>query len=168
MVHDEHYETNRRYTGITLKQPYPPILGVHTAIKSSRILSRSLGFGFKVKEVKTKTPAGIIKKINGLREEVGSKAFFLDLPNDVMDFVLNRFQDRDMIFFNFRNRENSFRGRLCSNNLYNTIPSHRMLTDALAQYLLKMGWTKILVLRGSSDRDRLFISRPFGIHKALS
>lgn len=45
------------------------------------------------------------------------------------------------------------RGTDCRANLFHTLPSRAMLTDALAQYLLKRRWTKILLVRGPLAED---------------
>lgn len=43
----------------------------------------------------------------------------------------------------------------CRANLFHTLPSRAMRTDALAQYLLKRRWTKILLVKGPLAEDEL-------------
>ena len=42
----------------------------------------------------------------------------------------------------------------CNKNLFHTIPSERMLSDSLAQYLSEKKWRKVLVLTGPLDVDK--------------
>jgi ABC transporter substrate binding protein (PQQ-dependent alcohol dehydrogenase system) len=61
-----------------------------------------------------------------------------------------------VLLFNLRNRDDDLRNQACAPNLYHTAPSHRMLSDALAQYLFKKGWTKVLMLRGPGAGDTAY------------
>ena len=156
LVDDPHYETQRRYTGLKFKQFSPPIYGVQTAMRENRILGRSLGISFKLLEKSAATTDGIVKIIRNLKTRSGVRVFLLDLPSDAMKTIMRRVRDQSIIFFNFRNRDNELRNKDCVSNLYHTIPSYRMLTDSLAQYLFKKRWKKILILRGPFKFDNAF------------
>ena len=78
----------------------------------------------------------------------------LDLPLPQLAAIRDRFAGRDLILMNPRHRDMELRQAGCGTNLFHTIASDRMLTDALAQYLVKKGWSSVLLLEGPADADR--------------
>ncbi len=156
LADDPRYAVMRRYTGLTLKQRHRPLPGARTAIRESRILGRSLGIKFKLVEKIIDTGEDAATAIRALDREAGAKVFLLDLPAAALRGAAGELVDTPFLLFNVRNRDNDLRNQSCSPNLYHTIPSYRMLTDALAQYLFKKGWTEVLILRGPSEADRLY------------
>ena len=62
----------------------------------------------------------------------------------------------DTLIFNVSAADMPLRGEACRANMLHTIPSHAMLSDALAQFLLKKQWTDWLLLTGPSEPDHAF------------
>ena len=153
---DPHYRAERRYTGLTLKQPYPPLSGAKTAIGESRIIGRSLGIKFELLERAVPSGQDAAAVIEALNRESGAKAFLLDLPAQTLRAAASRLAGAPLLLFNVRNKDDDLRNENCAPNLYHTVPSYRMLTDALVQYLFKKGWKKVLVLRGPGEADRAY------------
>ncbi len=153
---DPHYRAERRYTGLTLKQPYPPLAGAKTAIRESRIIGRSLGIKFELLERTVPSGQDAAAVVEALNSESGAKAFLLDLPAQMLRATASRLADAPLLLFNVRNKDDDLRNENCAPNLYHTVPSYRMLTDALVQYLFKKGWKKVLVLRGPNEADRAY------------
>ncbi len=153
---DPHYRAERRYTGLTLKQPYPPLSGAETAIRESRIIGRSLGIKFELLERAVPSGQDAAAVVEALNEESGAKVFLLDLPAQMLRATASRLAGAPLLLFNVRNKDDDLRNENCAPNLYHTVPSYRMLTDALVQYLFKKGWKKVLVLRGPSEADRAY------------
>lgn len=54
---------------------------------------------------------------------------------------------------NISEKDNSIRSEQCHENLFHIIPSNRMLTDSLAQYLSDKKWRKVLILTGPLKED---------------
>ena len=48
----------------------------------------------------------------------------------------------NVLFFNISDPNNEIRTNMCLKNFFNTFPSNLMLTDSLAQYLVKKNGTK--------------------------
>jgi ABC transporter substrate binding protein (PQQ-dependent alcohol dehydrogenase system) len=63
---------------------------------------------------------------------------------------------KSKIIFNSGARDENLRETDCRQNVLHTLPSRAMLTDALAQFMLKKNWTNWLLLPGSKDNDKLF------------
>jgi len=60
---------------------------------------------------------------------------------------------KDVLLFNIRATDVSLRQEDCRANVMHIVPDRYMLTDALAQYLVKMTWTDWLVVHGSTPAD---------------
>jgi ABC transporter substrate binding protein (PQQ-dependent alcohol dehydrogenase system) len=156
LADDPRYVVESRYTGLILKQPYPPLSGARMAIRDSRIVGRSLGITFKLVERALGAGEDAAAAMRALNREAGAKVFLIDLPAAMLRAVAGELADAPLLLFNIRNRDDDLRNQACAANLYHAIPSNRMLTDALAQYLAKKGWTKALILRGPSDADHAY------------
>ena len=156
LADDPHYVIKRRYTGLSLKQPHPAVFGGRTAIRESRVLGRSLGLQFRLVEKSAATENDISSIVKTLYREEGVSIFLLDLPAATLRVAASKLGKEPVLLFNIRNRNNDLRNENCAANLFHTLPSHRMLTDALTQYLLKKKWKKILVLRGPGEADRAY------------
>ena len=156
LADDPHYVIKRRYTGLSLKQPHPAVFGGRTAVRESRVLGRSLGLQFKLVEKSVATENDVATVVKTLNREAGASIFLLDLPAAMLGVAARKLAKEPVLLFNVRNRNNDLRNENCAANLFHTLPSHRMLTDALAQYLLKKRWKKILVLRGPGESDRAY------------
>ncbi len=157
---DPYYLAERRYTGLVLKQPHPPLPGAKLALRDSRIIGRALGLEFKL--IERFLPADgakdgdVAAAIEALRRESGARAFLLDLPTDALRAAAEKLAGAPVLLFNLRSRDDDLRAVACTPNLYHVAPSYRMLTDALAQYLFKKGWTKVLMLRGPGAADAAY------------
>jgi ABC transporter substrate binding protein (PQQ-dependent alcohol dehydrogenase system) len=62
--------------------------------------------------------------------------------------------------FNIRDRGDALRQELCGTTLFHVIPSQAALTDALAQFVVRRNWRRVLVLVGPEDAD-LDLARSF-------
>ena len=156
MVEDDpQYLKKRRYTGLALRQQFPSLSGAKVAIRESRILSRSLGIKFKLVEKSIPSDGDYLSAINSLIKD-GVKVFLMDVPIQILRAVTIKLRKEPVLLFNIRNRDNDLRNKNCSVNLYHSIPSYRMLTDALAQYLVKRGWKDVLLLRGPEKNDHAY------------
>ena len=153
---DPYYLAERRYTGLVLKQPHPPLPGAKMGIRDSRIIGRALGIEFKLIEHFLPNDGDLASAIEALHRDSGAQAFLLDLPTDKLRAAAEGLTRAPVLLFNLRNRDDDLRNEACAANLYHPVPSHRMLSDALAQYLFKKGWTKVLMLRGPGAGDAAY------------
>jgi ABC transporter substrate binding protein (PQQ-dependent alcohol dehydrogenase system) len=151
---DSFYAPHRAYTGLTLRDRHRPLDGAKTAEREGRILGRVLGTRFKLEERSLDAEEDPAVAIEALRRELGAAVFLLDLPMDDMDALKPALSRRDFIFFNIRHGDDRLRGSGCAAGLFHTLPSHAMVMDALAQFLLKKDWRKVLMLVGQEDADR--------------
>lgn len=58
------------------------------------------------------------------------------------------------LILNARARDDDLRGEACRANVLHVAPSDRMMTDALAQFLVTKRWTEWFLIHGSRPEDR--------------
>jgi ABC transporter substrate binding protein (PQQ-dependent alcohol dehydrogenase system) len=94
----------------------------------------------------------------------------VDLPADQLLKLSDAVASLPVMLFNVSAHEDSLRGADCRKNIIHVIPSDRMLTDAMIQYLILHQWKNILVLQGPDPRDQLVVdalqqsANQFGAH----
>ena len=151
---DPFYAPHRAYTGLSLRDRHRPVDGAKTAEREGSILGRVLGMRFRLEERSLDAGEDPVAAVEALHRDLGSTVFLLDLPLPDMDALKPALSRRDLIFFNIRHGEDRLRGSDCAAGLFHTLPSHAMVMDALAQFLLKKDWRKVLLLVGQEDADR--------------
>jgi ABC transporter substrate binding protein (PQQ-dependent alcohol dehydrogenase system) len=83
------------------------------------------------------------------------KFILLDFPASELLKITNKIIELNITSINVSSKNNELRSSKCNKNLFHTIPSERMLSDSLAQYLSEKKWRKILVLTGPLEIDKL-------------
>lgn len=83
-------------------------------------------------------------------EKAGAAVLLADLPADALLAVADAVK---LPVLNLSERADRLRGADCRARLYHLIPSERMRSDALAQYMVSRQWRKLLLLTGPSALD---------------
>ena len=157
---DADYAQSKGYTGLVLRDRKPPIDGAASAIRESRIIGRSAGVKFTLEHVELATAEDAADQVASHIAKTAAKAVLLDLPLAPFRAVAGRFSDsNNVIFFNIRHRDDVLRQSECAASLFHVLPSNRMLTDALAQYLKSRGWKRVLVLAREAEDDQNLADR---------
>ena len=76
----------------------------------------------------------------------------LDLPDPIIKEIIYKIPN-NLLLINARSNDNDFRKDLCKENFFHVIPSNKMYTDAIAQYLIEKNWKKVLVIHGPNEKD---------------
>ncbi len=152
IVDDPWYSPQRSYAGMELQLPQRPLDGVRLAIKDSRIPGRAVGVRFSLNELSLAESDGLIQAVDAAIIS-GVETFILDLPLEDMQSVVRHFAGTSVLFFNVRHQDDQLRRSACGSRLFHAIPSDAMLNDALAQYLKKKHWQRVLVLQGPEQGD---------------
>ena len=84
--------------------------------------------------------------------DTGIQHVLLDLPVEMVTRATQAAAGKSVLLYNVSAYEDELRDS-CSANLLHTIPSHRMLADALSQFLVDRKWTNLLVLSGTEAID---------------
>jgi ABC transporter substrate binding protein (PQQ-dependent alcohol dehydrogenase system) len=85
-------------------------------------------------------------------EKAGAAMLLTDLPADWTLAVADAVK---LPVLNLGASEDRLRQQDCRARLFHLIPSERMRTDALAQLLVSRKWSKLLLLTGPSEQDKL-------------
>jgi ABC transporter substrate binding protein (PQQ-dependent alcohol dehydrogenase system) len=149
---DPAYEPHRAYTGLALRDRRPPLEGAKTALREARVLGRSVGVAFELREAALGEADDAVAAIEALAAE-GTRIFLLDLPLADVRQAAASLAGKDLLLFNIRHGADELRGEACSPVLFHTIASDAMLMDGLAQFLLKKDWTDVLILEGEQEAD---------------
>ena len=78
----------------------------------------------------------------------------MDFPASELIKIVSKISDLNIAVINISSKNNELRSFNCNKNLFHTIPSERMLTDSLAQYLSDKKWRKVLMLTGPLEIDK--------------
>ncbi len=165
---DPSHAEQRAYAGLKLRQAYPAIDGARQGVRENRIRGRAINVSFSLETLILGAGQKAGDAVAGLVGS-GQPVFLLDLPLGEMNEAAGMIARADAIAFNIRHPDDELRAGNCFDNLFHTMPSRAMLTDALAQVLRQRGWTKILVLEGEQDADKALVAalqrsaRKFGL-----
>lgn len=83
-------------------------------------------------------------------EKAGAAVLVVDLPADWALAVVDAVK---LPVLNVGDRADRLRQQDCRARLFHLIPSERMRSDAIAQYLVLRKWTRVLVLAGQGPQD---------------
>lgn len=87
---------------------------------------------------------------------VGARLVVADLSRADLDALLALPATADDVIVNARVTDDDLRREACRANLFHTALSRAMRADALAQYLVSMGWREWFLVVGPADADKAF------------
>lgn len=99
----------------------------------------------------------------------GVKYFVVALPAAELLGVADALKGDGVAVFNTAAPDDGLRGADCRANVFHTVPSRAMQTDALAQYMTLMRWRKVFLITGPTERDKAYAeamkssARKFGL-----
>ena len=131
-----------------------PIAGAKLGLKDIKPFQRMAKVKFKLMSLRIKN---IDTAANDILNHINSnniKIILLDLPAIEISNVVNKISNLNLAVINISSKNNELRSSNCNQNLFHTIPSQRMLSDSLAQYLSDKKWRKVLVLTGPLEIDK--------------
>ncbi len=132
-----------------LPAPYP---GAELAIKDTRPMAHALGLTLSLDHHVLEAEAPIEAEARLILDNPPA-AVIADLPEADMVALAKALPAAAMPVFNIRHREDALRRDLCGTGVFHIIPSTGMLTDALAQFVVRKNWRKVLVLHGPAPED---------------
>ena len=131
-----------------------PIAGAKLGLKDIKPFQRMAKVKFKLMSLRIKN---IDTASNDILNHINSnniKIILLDLPAAELSNVVDKISNLNLAVINISSKNNELRSSNCNQNLFHTIPSQRMLSDSLAQYLSDKKWRKVLVLTGPLEIDK--------------
>lgn len=154
---DPRYKKKRLFARFMGQALGRPVAGAKLAVKEIKFHGIELGISFKLQHAKAKNEKDIEAKISELYAS-GVRFILLDLPAEDLALIAKQQPEKDIVLFNVSSYNTALRESQCQQNLFHTLPSHAMLSDALGQYLISKKWRKVLVLEGPLAEDKLLSS----------
>ena len=131
------------------------IAGGELSIKDNNTTGRFLNQEFALTSRSLSSEEDALAAFNGLVDQ-GFKFIILNVPADRLLAMADAVQGRDVLLFNAGAYDDRLRGKDCRDNVLHILPSHAMLADALAQYLVTKQWRRWFLVVGSRERDALY------------
>ena len=130
-----------------------PIAGARLGLKDIKPFQRMAKVKFKLMDLRIKNIDSAADDILNHINSNNIKIILIDLPASVLSNVVDRISSLNIAIINISSKDNELRSSKCNQNLFHTIPSERMLSDSLAQYLSDKKWRKVLILTGPLEID---------------
>ncbi len=86
----------------------------------------------------------------------GYRHLIVNLPADAIKALAALPEAQNALIYNIGSSDDDLRGVACSPNLLHLLPSRAMRADALAQYLSKKRWQKLLLAVGPEAADQAY------------
>ena len=131
-----------------------PLAGAKLGLKDIKPFQRMAKVKFKLMDMRIKNIDSAADEILNHISKNNIKIVLLDFPASELLKIVNKISDLNIAVINISSKNNELRSFNCNKNLFHTIPSERMLTDSLAQYLSDKKWRKVLILTGPLEIDK--------------
>ncbi|MEO1067101.1 MAG: ABC transporter substrate-binding protein [Pseudomonadota bacterium] len=137
--------------------PAPDDLGVAGArlgLEDNATTGSFMGHRYELNEVVVDDGEDVI--VAAAKALGTSKFLILDAPADTISKIANMPEARDALLFNASSGARSLRSEACRANLFHTLPSDQMRTDALMQFFVKKRWSDLTLISGSHPSDKSY------------
>ena len=131
-----------------------PLAGAKLGLKDIKPFQRMAKVKFKLMDMRIKNIDTAADDILNHIHKNNIKIVLLDFPASELINIVSKISDLNIAIINISSKNNELRSVNCNKNLFHTIPSERMLTDSLAQYLSDKKWRKVLILTGPLEIDK--------------
>lgn len=84
----------------------------------------------------------------------GRQHIVLAVPQQTLLAISDAYKDKPVLFYNALALDDALRSEECRANVVHTAPSYSMLSDALAQFLVKKRWQRWFVVVGQDAKDK--------------
>jgi ABC transporter substrate binding protein (PQQ-dependent alcohol dehydrogenase system) len=131
------------------------IAGAEMGIVENNAGGRFMGHLYALNVESASSPEEAVEGLKKLHES-GHNYIVVDVSTPTLLKLSDWAKFKDILLFNIRAEDVSLRQEDCRANVMHVVPDRYMLADALAQYLVKMGWTNWLVVHGSTEADMAY------------
>ncbi len=149
---------------LELQLPSPPLLsnvlpepednglqGAILGISDNNAGGRFLGLAYTLEQARSADEAELGAALNRWQQQ-GIQLVLVNAPAATLNAFAS--QHPELLFFNVGSYDDELRIRHCLPNVLHTLPSRAMLTDALAQWLIKKKLKKWLLITGTRSQDK--------------
>jgi len=140
---------------LDLPSPDDGVAGAKLGVEDNNTTGRFLGQRFTLEDMLAAPGSDPSAALDSLLSR-GVYFIAADLPASALLALADAARDKSALIFNVGAPEDSLREENCRANVFHIAPSHSMLADGLAQYLVWKQWKRWLLLKGSHPQDQLF------------
>lgn len=139
-------------TEIELAPADDPVLGVKLGLSDEKIVTDAAGLSVGLDVENASDIDGLTAALKAMAEK-GERFVVVDLPDTMTAQLAEAAKDMNVTLLNIGAHADALR-EACYPDLLHVAASDRQESDALVQMLVTHGWSKVLVLVGSNDRDK--------------
>lgn len=140
----------------TLLAPPPAdegVAGARVALAENATTGRFTGQAWSLAETSAPDEAGVLDAFRA-QAAAGHRLFITDLPAPLLLKLADLPEARDALILDAATGDDELRGADCRRNVLHLQPSRAMLADALMQFLVVKGWTRVLLVAGPQPEDQ--------------
>jgi ABC transporter substrate binding protein (PQQ-dependent alcohol dehydrogenase system) len=130
------------------------VQGARLAIEDNNTTGRFMGQEFVLDEIVVPRDGDVATAFRELADN-GAVWILSDLPGERLGEIMALPEAEERVIFNVRAPDNVLRNEECAANLFHTLPSRAMVTDALAQFLIFKRWNRWALVVGNTPEDEL-------------
>jgi ABC transporter substrate binding protein (PQQ-dependent alcohol dehydrogenase system) len=131
------------------------VAGAQLAIEDNNTTGKFLNQSFSLEATRLKDSEDPVAAAMQLADR-GVLLTVLDLPAGMLLKIADAGRARGLLLFNVGAADDRLRQEDCRLDVIHVAPSHSMLADGLAQYLVWKRWRRWLLAVGSHDPDKLY------------
>lgn len=146
-----------RETLSILDRPAPDdgLAGARLGVEDNNTTGRFLDQSFRVETIAVEDGADTVPALASLAQR-GIRFVLADLPAPSLLSLADAAREKNILVFNVGPPDESLREENCRGDVVHVVPSHAMLADGLAQYLVWKQWKRWFLIKGSHPRDELY------------
>lgn len=127
-------------------------IGAQLAVIDSNTTGKFLQQHFQLHHFETKEITELLTELN-IQFKQGRRIFIFDMPLKHLIQINDWAVNKPVLLFNTRESADELRASKCLMNVFHTIPSFAMKSDAIAQWLLYRRLSKVLLIKGTTLED---------------
>lgn len=129
------------------------VMGVRLGVKDSNTTGKFLKHTYKATEVVINHDEDFKARLDAALSENMQTFIVANMDAEKLLMLADHPAAKERIVFNVGSRNTDLRRKNCRSNVLHTLPSRRMLTDGLAQFLVKKRWKKVFMIEGLKKGD---------------
>ena len=139
--------------GVFRPPPPQPVSGAELAVRDTRAIAHALGLTIALDKDVLDPDADIAAEARKLAGS-GAAAIVADVPEADLVALVDALPPQAVPVFNIRHPADALRQTFCGTSVFHVVPSTAMLTDALAQFIVRKNWKRVLILAGPLPPDK--------------
>lgn len=153
---DPRYDDDYAYNMVPVRPLGRPFPGAELGIEDAVQVGQAINTNFSLTRSTADDVEGVVAAVQGFVAD-GIHFVVADLPADALLTLSDRVAELPVTILNIAAPEDALRAESCRFNVVHVIPSTRMLTDAIVQFLVFHRWRNVLVLQGPTPADQLTV-----------